>query len=209
MARFRARFGGPSWLIRRSCWGHLLMLFASPFSKRFWILLGAVWGAKLGLKISQKRGRVVENQHFLTFASELVSGAFWGPSWGRFGAKLAPKTVPRRVQDEVKIIAKFWSLSGTVLGRFLTPSWAPRPLQNRPKIRPRAFKIPPRISKTNQGPPTIPPDLPQTSLGSFQDRRQDAQLADVGTPGAFLETLSALGGPRKRSEPFLANTLWG
>ena len=64
LARFRARFWGPSWLIRSSCWGHFLMLFASPFSKRFWILLGAVWGAKLGLKISQKRGRVVENQHF-------------------------------------------------------------------------------------------------------------------------------------------------
>ena len=93
---------------------------------------------------------------------------------------MAPKTVPRRVQDEVKIIAKFWSLSGTVLGRFLTPSWAPRRLQNRPKIRPRAFKIPPRISKTTRGPPRSlqtppgpPRDLPRTP-------HRDRKMTDFG-----------------------------
>ena len=98
---------------------------------------------------------------------------------------MAPKTVPRRVQDEVKIIAKFWSLSGTVLGRFLTPSWAPRRLQNRPKIRPRAFKIPPRISKTTRGPPrslqTLPGPPPMTSPGPPPGPQNDRFRSDFAT----------------------------
>ena len=117
LARFRARFGGPScrfggpsWLIRGSCSGLLFRCCFQALSKAVLDRVGAVWGAKLGSKISQKRGRVVENQHFQTFASEFVSGAFpgllWhrlgavlGPFWGQVGSQNGSKRGPRRSQN--------------------------------------------------------------------------------------------------------------
>ena len=96
LGRFRARFGGPSWPILRSFSGLVPVFFWTSFREPCLTPFGSVLGPKLRAKISKKRGRVVKNQHFRLYASELVSVAFPGPFWGRLGAQnwaeIDPKT---------------------------------------------------------------------------------------------------------------------
>ena len=143
---------------------------------------------------------VVDVQVFALSCRSSFRELFWGRLGAVLAAKLASKSGPRRVQDEVKMLAKFWSLLGTDLGRFSAPSWAPKRPPNRPKSlqdrpenfqdHPRSSKIPPNRPGILPGPPRDPPRTPpgtprglsRTPPGTPPDPQMKDFEADFGPP---------------------------
>ena len=96
LARFLVPFWGPSWPIWGSFWRLAAVLFSVSFPKRLSDRFGPVWGSILGVKIGEKRGRVVDFQQFRLSASDLISGPSLGRFWHDLGVQVGLKIAPKR-----------------------------------------------------------------------------------------------------------------
>ena len=142
------------------------------FRRPLWGRNSALWEAKLGAEIKQKRRRVGQKSTFRPSASELVWGAVPEPFGHHFrppnGSQIAPRraseTAPKRRPEKEPP---------------KSPKWSPRPPQEPPQNRPRdgqflratgifekvKSKTPPgplrEPSERPPGPPEAPPRRPR------------------------------------------------